>query len=65
MTNDFWPAFALMLVCEGIMPFAQPAQWRRVMAKISQLGDRELRIMGLLSMLAGALLLYWAKGYGQ
>jgi uncharacterized protein YjeT (DUF2065 family) len=27
MMDTLWLALALMLVCEGIMPFTQPARW--------------------------------------
>jgi uncharacterized protein YjeT (DUF2065 family) len=56
--GDFLSALGLVLVIEGIMPFANPAGTRRTMALISQLGDRPLRTIGLLSMVAGLLLLY-------
>ncbi len=56
--SDFLSALALVLVIEGIMPFANPAGTRRTMALISQLGDRPLRTIGLISMAAGLLLLY-------
>jgi len=56
--SDFLSALALVLVIEGIMPFANPAGTRRTMALIAQLGDRPLRIIGLLSMAAGLVLLY-------
>ncbi|KPK61273.1 MAG: hypothetical protein AMJ59_02260 [Gammaproteobacteria bacterium SG8_31] len=56
--SDFLSALALVLVIEGIMPFANPAGTRRTMALIAQLGDRPLRTIGLLSMAAGLVLLY-------
>lgn len=55
---DLLAALALVLVIEGIMPFLSPASMRRMMASVSQLGDRTLRISGLVSMLAGLFLLY-------
>ncbi|KPK54584.1 MAG: DUF2065 domain-containing protein [Gammaproteobacteria bacterium] len=56
--GDFLSALGLVLVIEGIMPFVNPAGTRRTMALISQLGDRPLRTIGLLSMAAGLVLLY-------
>lgn len=58
MWDDLLAAVALLLVFEGIMPFARPAKWRQLMQVIGQQKDTALRTMGLISMLAGAVLLY-------
>ena len=60
--NDLWAACALYLVLEGIMPFVNPRGMKRALAQLSQLDDRALRVAGLLSMAAGALLLYLVRG---
>jgi uncharacterized protein YjeT (DUF2065 family) len=60
--NDLWAACALYLVLEGIMPFVNPRGMKRALAQLSQLDDRALRVAGLLSMAAGALLLYFVRG---
>jgi uncharacterized protein YjeT (DUF2065 family) len=60
--NDLWAAFALYLVLEGLMPFANPGGMKRALAQLSQLDDRTLRIAGFLSMAAGAMLLYYVRG---
>ena len=62
--NDLWAAFALYLVLEGILPFLNPGGLKRTMLQLTQLDDRSLRIVGLLSMMAGALLLYFVRGAG-
>ena len=54
----FLTALALMLVIEGIMPFLAPTRWRRMMARMSALHDRFVRIMGLFIMILGAILMY-------
>ena len=60
--SDYWLiGLALMLVIEGIMPFLFPAQWRDTFRRLVQLSDGQLRFIGLTSMLAGLLLLYWVK----
>lgn len=59
--SDLLSALALVLVIEGIMPFVNPRGTRRTMAAISGLEDRVLRLVGLISMLAGALLLYFVR----
>ena len=60
--NDLWAAFALYLVLEGLMPFANPGGMKRALAQLSQLDDRTLRVVGFLSMVAGAVLLYYVRG---
>ena len=50
-------AFSLMLILEGIVPFLYPQRWRNLVAKLSEIDNRQLRIAGLASMLAGLVLL--------
>ncbi len=61
MWQDLGAALALVLVLEGILPFASPHAVRRALAAIEQLSDGQLRGMGLASMLLGALLLFFVK----
>ncbi len=56
--NSLLTAFCLVLVIEGIIPFANPGRWRKLVASMAQVPDQQLRIMGLLSMTIGVLLLY-------
>ena len=53
-------ALALMLVIEGLLPFFNPALWRRVFERAIRLSDGQLRFIGLSSMLAGVLTLLMA-----
>lgn len=59
--SDAWTellrALALFMVLEGIMPFIAPARWRQMMLSVMQLDSRHIRIIGLVSMLAGVVLL--------
>lgn len=59
--SDLLAAFALFLVIEGIVPFLNPSGLKRGLAKIMEIGDRELRIAGLGSMLVGVLLIFLAR----
>ena len=54
-------AFALMLVLEGVIPFLYPDKWRNLVATLSQISNKQLRVTGLISMLAGIALLYLAR----
>jgi uncharacterized protein len=51
-------AFALMLVIEVLLPFLMPSVWRETFRKLTEIGDGQIRFIGLTSMLAGLLLLY-------
>ncbi len=59
--HDLLVAVALMLVIEGILPFANPRGFRNSLMLISQLDNRTLRIVGIISMLAGVVLLYLVR----
>lgn len=61
MSQDILSAFALVLVLEGLLPFASPQLLRRVLLQMAQMDDRGLRISGLVSMVLGAGLLYLAR----
>lgn len=58
MWQNLADAVALLLVIEGIVPFANPAWLRRIMLQTAQMDDRSLRFAGLTSMLLGLGLLY-------
>ncbi|MEJ5209912.1 MAG: DUF2065 domain-containing protein [Burkholderiales bacterium] len=53
-------ALGLMLVLEGVLPFAAPALWRDAFRRLTALSDGQLRFMGLLSMLIGLALTWLA-----
>jgi uncharacterized protein YjeT (DUF2065 family) len=55
-------AVALLMVLEGIMPFASPGNTRRTLALLAQMEDRMLRVVGGASMIGGLLLLYFVRG---
>jgi hypothetical protein len=52
-------ALALMLVIEGLLPFISPPQWRGVFERALKMTDGQIRFIGLGSMLAGLVLLYF------
>lgn len=59
---EYWLlGFAMMLVIEGLMPFLFPDQWRETFRRLLAMSDGQLRFIGLTSMLAGLMLLYWMK----
>ena len=54
-------AVALMLVCEGLLPFLSPNTGREVFSRAMRMSDGQIRFLGLSSMLVGLLLLvfFW------
>ncbi|EPJ46067.1 MAG: hypothetical protein OFPI_35400 [Osedax symbiont Rs2] len=65
MTNDLlyelFLALCLMLVIEGVLPFVYPARWRKLVEQLSEIDDAAIRIIGLVSMLAGVAGIYLAR----
>ena len=59
--SDLWPALALVLVIEGLLPAITPDGYRKAMLSMTQMDSRSIRITGLVSMIAGALFLYILK----
>ena len=58
MTGSDWlAAIGLLLVIEGILPFAAPAVWRDGFRRMLELRDGQLRFIGAASMLGGVFLL--------
>ncbi len=59
--SDLAAAVALLFVLEGMMPFLNPAGLKKTLARLLEVGDRELRIAGLGSMLVGVLILFLVR----
>ena len=57
----FLTALALVLVFEGLLPFAAPGRYRKMVDELARLSDNSLRTVGLAVMLAGLLLLYFIQ----
>ena len=50
-------ALALMLVVEGLLPFLSPGTWRQTFERATRMSDGQIRFVGLLSLVAGLVLL--------
>ncbi|KJS09046.1 MAG: hypothetical protein VR73_03525 [Gammaproteobacteria bacterium BRH_c0] len=61
MWLDLAQALCLVLVIEGIIPFVAPARWRKLVQSMAQIDDRTMRIVGFVSMVVGAGLLFLLK----
>jgi uncharacterized protein len=57
LTDVLLPAFALMLVIEGILPFVAPKLWRETFRSLTEMKDGQVRFAGLASMALGLVLL--------
>ena len=49
------------MVIEGLLPAITPRGYRKAMMSMAQMDTRSVRITGLVSMIAGALFLYFLK----
>ncbi|PWQ99040.1 DUF2065 domain-containing protein [Leucothrix pacifica] len=56
--NDLLTAFALVLIIEGLLPFAAPSKIKEVYQSMLQMPNKTLRSLGLGSMVAGLILLF-------
>lgn len=59
--NELLSALALVLVIEGLMPLLSPARWREVFARVLAMSDGQIRFIGLISIVLGALGLLWLR----
>lgn len=61
MWTEFLTAVALVLVIEGLFPLISPQAFRDSLRAIIGRNDQTLRIVGLSSMIAGALLISFIR----
>ena len=57
LTDWLLGTLALLCIVEGLLPFLNPRLWRSVFERALQMSDRQIRFLGLTSMVAGLLLL--------
>ncbi len=61
MQASLFTALGLMLVLEGLMPLLLPQAWRETFQRLLAFKDGQLRFVGLLSVLAGLLLIWFTN----
>jgi len=59
--TEILTAVALLMIIEGMLPFVGPGRYKQLVAQIARLGDNQLRTFGLISMIAGLLLLFFVR----
>jgi len=62
MTTGLLTALALMLIIEGLLPFLAPGAWRETFRRLIEMSDGQLRFIGLSSMVAGLVMLFFVRG---
>ncbi|HIF17574.1 MAG TPA: DUF2065 domain-containing protein [Cycloclasticus sp.] len=55
--SELFAAIALVLILEGIIPFMSPDALRKTYQRLTEMDDRTVRMSGLVSMIAGVVLL--------
>ncbi|MBO67692.1 MAG: DUF2065 domain-containing protein [Acidiferrobacteraceae bacterium] len=55
---DLGVAVSLVLVIEGLLPFAAPNRYRKMVESIGRRSEGQLRSVGLAFIVSGLLLLY-------
>ncbi|HBQ44430.1 MAG TPA: DUF2065 domain-containing protein [Thiomicrospira sp.] len=50
-------AIALVFVFEGLLPFIFPKFWKKIMKQAAEQDEKNLRIMGLVSISIGLIIL--------
>lgn len=61
MADTLWTALALLLILEGVLPFAAPRVWREGFRRLTELTDGQLRFIGMISVGIGLVGLYFAS----
>lgn len=56
--TEILTAFALVLIIEGLLPFASPGRYRQMVAQLVTLGDNHIRTVGLVIIVIGLALLF-------
>ena len=59
--HDLFAALALMLIFEGVLPFLNPDRYRKMLEMMEQISNSQLRTMGLVVMVIGAVLLTFIR----
>ena len=59
MWESLLQAIGLLLVIEGVIPFLYPSKWRGLVAMLASIDNKQLRIMGFVSMLMGVGILFF------
>ena len=56
--SDLWASLCLVAVLEGLVLFAFPSAWKRMVEQMQEMPNRTLRIAGAMLLAAGLAALY-------
>ncbi len=56
--TEILTALALVLVIEGLLPFASPGRYRQMVAQIVGMSDNNIRAVGFVVIVIGLALLF-------
>jgi len=59
--TDLLAALAIVCIVEGIVPFMNPSGMKRLLAMLSAMEERELRLGGFFSILVGLAILFLVR----
>jgi uncharacterized protein YjeT (DUF2065 family) len=59
--TDLFAALAIVCIIEGIMPFINPTGMKRLLSRITELEDRQMRLAGFFSMAVGLVILFLVR----
>ena len=59
---DLWAALALVLIIEGLIPFASPKGYRNMVQQMAEMPEKMLRNVGLVLIVSGLVLLFLVRG---
>jgi hypothetical protein len=59
--TDLIAALAIVCIIEGVMPFINPSGVKRLLEWFSSLEEREMRLVGFVSMVVGVTILFLVR----
>ena len=59
---DLLAALAFVLILEGLLLFAAPKAWKRMVAQLLPQPERQLSAIGGFMLIAGLIALYFIRG---
>ncbi len=59
--NDLWVALCLVAVLEGLLLFVVPGAWKRAVAQLLEMPDRQIRVIGAIVLGLGLVSLYFVR----
>ena len=60
--SDLWAALCLVVVIEGLVLFAAPGAWKRMVTQALEVPNRQLSAIGGVMVILGIVSLYFLRG---